>query len=225
MSYFGSFNVPLDANEKLVEKSFKLQAENTNLKNKLNHLDSLKETLLNEISELKKTIEPHLVEKTRLYQLEEVLTKENNKLEAEIGRLINSKHLNNSKIKHENETHMKEVEKENYFLTTSANYRYSELEKQLSEVTKFYKEENNRLKTQLENKGASLKENSNETFYALKKLYEEKISSLEQVVANLQEEISKREETIVQLGTTQPINISSNSKQLAREDYPQVFKY
>ncbi|OUM53490.1 hypothetical protein BVG19_g2775 [[Candida] boidinii] len=222
---FGSFNVPLDANEKLVEKSFKLQAENTNLKNKLNHLDSLKETLLNEISKLKKTIEPHLVEKTRLYQLEEVLTKENNKLEAEIGRLINSKHLNNSKIKHENETDMKEVEKENYFVTTSANYRYSELEKQLSEVTKFYKEENNRLKTQLENKEASLKENSNETFYALKKLYEEKISSLEQVVANLQEEISKREETIVQLGTTQPINISSNSKQLAREDYPQVFKY
>ncbi|GMF66238.1 unnamed protein product [[Candida] boidinii] len=94
---FGNFNVSLDANEKLVEKSFKLQAENTNLKNKLNHLDNLKETLLNEISELKKSIEPHLVEKTRLYQSEEVLTKENDKLEAEIDRLLNSKkHLNSN---------------------------------------------------------------------------------------------------------------------------------
>lgn len=223
---FGNFNVSLDANEKLVEKSFKLQAENTNLKNKLNHLDNLKETLLNEISELKKSIEPHLVEKTRLYQSEEVLTKENDKLEAEIDRLLNSKkHLNSSTSKHENEDHLEEVLKERYFEKTNADYKYSEMEKKLNEVTKFYEEENNRLKTEIGNKDGTLKDNRNETVYALKKLFEEKVSGLDRVVANLQEEISRKEETIVQLGTTQPINISSDSKQLAHEDYPQVFKY
>ncbi|GME92738.1 unnamed protein product [[Candida] boidinii] len=99
------------------------------------------------------------------------------------------------------------------------------MEKKLNEVTKFYEEENNRLKTEIENKDGALKDNRNETVYALKKLFEEKVSGLDRVVANLQEEISRKEETIVQLGTTQPINISSDSKQRAHEDYPQVFKY